>query len=49
MEKNKELKLVFPDFNINEAFANLIIIDAKLYKRTNKLEMLNLKLIMMNL
>ena len=39
MEKNKELKLVFPDFNINESFANLIIIDANLYKRTNKLEM----------
>ena len=39
MEKNKELKLVFPDFNINESFANLIIMDANLYKRTNKLEM----------
>ena len=38
MEKNKELKLVFPDFNINESFANLIIIDANLYKRTNKLD-----------
>ena len=39
MEKNRELKLVFPDFDINELFANLIIIDANLYKRTNKLEM----------
>ena len=39
MKKNRELKLVFPDFDINELFANLIIIDANLYKRTNKLEM----------
>ena len=39
MEKNRELKLVFPDFDINELFASLIIIDANLYKRTNKLEM----------
>ena len=40
MENNKKINLIFPDFSDKyDILSNLIIINANLYKRTNKLEM----------
>lgn len=39
MEQLKEVKLVFPDYNIeNEDLANALISNVNLYKKTNTLE-----------